>query len=61
MVEGPDMESKPYEKLVNTRKVNIGTEENLKLTQIGDYWDEKTVEKIVELLHEYQGLFPSNL
>jgi hypothetical protein len=31
MVEVLEMESKPYEQPVNTRKVNIGTEENPKL------------------------------
>jgi hypothetical protein len=45
MVEGLKMESKPYEQLVNKRKVNIGTEENPKLAQIGDYRDDETVEK----------------
>jgi len=40
-------------------KVNIGTEEAPKLASIGDYWDEKTVCKVTELLHEYQDLFPT--
>ena len=27
---------------------------------IGDYWDEDTVDKVAELLCEYQYLFPTN-
>jgi hypothetical protein len=28
------------------------------MASIGDNWDEKTVESIAELLHEYSDLFP---
>jgi hypothetical protein len=28
-----------------------------KFVNIGDYWNDETVEKIVDLLHEYQDLF----
>jgi hypothetical protein len=28
------------------------------MESIGDYWDEQTVERITELLHEYSDLFP---
>ena len=45
---------------LKTIKVNIGTEETPKFSSIGDYWDEKTVSKIIDLLHEYQDLFPTN-
>jgi hypothetical protein len=41
------------------KKVNIGTIENPKMASIGDYWDEKTVESITELLREYNDLFPT--
>ena len=34
--------------------------ENPKLDNIGDYWDEETIAKIIDLLHEYQDLFPTN-
>jgi hypothetical protein len=30
------------------------------LTNVGDYWDDATIGKITELLHEYQDLFPTN-
>jgi hypothetical protein len=39
------------------KKVNIGTEEKPKIANIGDYWDNETMEKIIELLHEYIDLF----
>jgi hypothetical protein len=29
------------------------------MASIGDYWDDKTVESITELLHEYNDLFPT--
>jgi hypothetical protein len=35
------------------------TVENPKMASIGDYWDEKILESIIELLHEYNDLFPT--
>jgi len=32
--------------------VNIGTKENPKFTNIGDYWNEEIVETIVDLLRK---------
>ena len=46
--------------LFKIRKVNIRTEENPKITIVGDYWDEETMEKIRDLLHEFQDLFRTN-
>jgi hypothetical protein len=40
-------------------KVNIGTKDKPKFVNIGDYWNDETVEKIVDLLREYQDLFPT--
>ena len=37
--------------------MNIGTKEGPKYVRLGDYWDDATVNKVVELLHEYQDLF----
>jgi hypothetical protein len=31
---------------IKFNKVNIGTNENPKMASIGDYWDEKIVERI---------------
>jgi hypothetical protein len=39
------------------RKVNNGMTNNPKFVQIGDYWSDDTVEKIAELLCDYQDLF----
>jgi hypothetical protein len=58
-VEGPSLESKAFVAPIKVKKVNIGTEENPKMERIGDYWDEHTLERITELLHEYSGLFLS--
>ena len=40
-------------------KLNIGIEENPKFSNVGDYWDKETMEKITDLLHEFQYLFPT--
>jgi len=40
------------------KKVNIGIEETRKIASIGNYWDDKTIGQIVDLLQEYQDLFP---
>jgi hypothetical protein len=29
------------------------------LANVGDYWDNSIIDKITELLHEYQDLFPT--
>jgi hypothetical protein len=42
---------------MGTHKVNIGTKENPKFTNIGDYWNEEIVETIVDLLCKYHDLF----
>jgi hypothetical protein len=38
-------------------KVNIGMKEKLKFANIGDNWNDETVENIAYLLREYQDLF----
>jgi hypothetical protein len=58
-VEGPPIESKVIVVLIKVKKVNIGISENPKMANIGDYWDEQTVESITELLCEYIDLFPT--
>jgi hypothetical protein len=58
-VEGPELESVVYAQPLRMCKVNIGTKENPKFVQIGDYWNDETVEKIADLLCEYQDLFPT--
>jgi hypothetical protein len=58
-VEGPCLESKVFSTPIKVKKVNIGTTENPKITSIGDYWDEQTVESITKLLCRYSDLFPT--
>jgi hypothetical protein len=43
---------------IRVKKVNIGKIENPKMASIGDYWDEKKVESITELLRKYKDIFP---
>jgi copper chaperone CopZ len=58
-VEGPPIESKVISMSIKVNKFNIRTTEQPKMASIGDYWDEKTVESIIELLCEYNDLFPT--
>ena len=44
---------------VKTKQVNIGTEAKPKFMKIEDYWDDGTMDKVAELLHGYQDLFPT--
>jgi len=32
-----------------------------KYATLGDYWDDATVDKVIELLCEYQDLFPTKI
>jgi alpha/beta superfamily hydrolase len=58
-VEGPPIELEVIVTLIKVKKVNIGIVEHPKMTNIGDYWDEKIVESITKLLQEYNDLFPT--
>jgi hypothetical protein len=58
-VEGPPVELEVIAASIKVNKVNIGTIENPKMDSIGDYLDEKTMERITWLLHEYSELFPT--
>lgn len=39
------------------KQVNVGTDVEPKYTTLGDYWDDATMDKVIELLHEYEDLF----
>ena len=54
-----DVLTDPMNQPLKIRKVNIGMKENPKFANVGDYWDEETMEKIKDLLHEFQDLFPT--
>jgi hypothetical protein len=58
-VEGLPIESKFIVALIKEKKVNIGIVEHPKMDIIGDYWDDQTVESIIELFWEYSDLFPT--
>jgi hypothetical protein len=58
-VEGPYLESELFFTPIKVNKVNIEMNENPKMESIGDYWDEKTIERITELLCEYNDIFPT--
>ena len=58
-VEGASMSSDQFLSPLKINKVNIGSVENQNFSNIGDYWDDETVGKITDLLHEFQNLFPT--
>jgi hypothetical protein len=58
-VEGPGVELPFIGQPIKIKKINIRIEQAPNLANIGDYWDSPIIDKITELLHEYQGLFPT--
>ena len=50
-VEGSGISSDQFLKPLKMKKVNIGSSQNPKFANIGDYWDEEIVAKITDLLH----------
>jgi hypothetical protein len=58
-IEGLGVELPFIGQPIKIKKVNIGIEQTPKLANVGDYWDASTIDKITELLHEYQDLFPT--
>ena len=56
-IVAPYVPTDPMSQPLNIIKVNIGTEENPKFAIVWDYWDKQTMEKIIDLLHEFQDLF----
>ena len=55
--QGPRIENTDITAPAKTKQVNIGTKMEPKFVKIGDYWDGVTVDKVAELLYEYQALF----
>ena len=58
-MEGFGISNDQFFNPLKVKIVNIGTLENPKFSNIGDYWDDETVEKITDVLHEFQDLFPT--
>ena len=52
-VKGSGILSEQFLKPLKIKKVNIGSLENPKSTNIGYYWDDETVTKIIESLHDF--------
>ena len=52
-VEGSGISSEQFLNPLKIKKFNIVTPKNPKFANIGDYWDEETVAKIMDLLHEF--------
>ena len=59
-VEGSSISNYQFLKPLKFKKVNIGSSDNKKFSNIGYYWDEEAVAKITDLLDEYKDLFPTN-
>jgi hypothetical protein len=59
-VEGLYLESDVFSAPIKVNKVNIGMNDNAKMASIGDYWDERIVERITKLLLKYNDMFPTN-
>jgi hypothetical protein len=57
-IEGPEIELPVVGQPIKIKKVSIGIEQEPKLANIGDYWDDATINKITKLLHEHHNLFP---
>ncbi|KAH9315426.1 hypothetical protein KI387_024053, partial [Taxus chinensis] len=58
VVDSVDACARVYHESLKTKKVNIGSKEEPKDVIIGDYWSDKEVSKIIDLLHEFEDLFP---
>ena len=59
VVIGAEIELPDVTEPIKTRKVNIGTKEQPKFSNIGYYSDEDTMGTIAELLTEYKVFFPT--
>ena len=59
VVQGSCISSKNFLKPLKIKKVNIGSQENPKFSNIRYYWDDETIGNIIDLLHEFQYLFPT--
>jgi len=58
---GPEIEDPEFATPLKMKQVNIRTEEEPKYAMLGDYWDDATVEKVIELLRGYRDLFPTKI
>ena len=47
------MSNDKFMNLLKIKKVNIGSPENPKFANIGDYWEDETIGKMIDLLNEF--------
>jgi hypothetical protein len=53
-----EMDAPDYNGSIKNKKHNIGIEEAPNVVIIRDYWDKETITQVVDLLKEYEDLFP---
>ena len=53
VVARPTLDCPKITEKLKIKKVNIRTEETPKIASIGNYWDDRTIGQIVDLLQEY--------
>ena len=58
-IEAPKIRFDKFKQPLKIKKFNIWTMENSKFTCIGEYWNDSTMGKVTDLLHEFQDLFPT--
>ncbi|KAH9326524.1 hypothetical protein KI387_006702, partial [Taxus chinensis] len=58
VLDSVDKTTCAYHKPMKTKKVNIGSDVEPKEAITGDYWLDYEVSKILEILWDYQDLFP---
>ncbi|KAH9313044.1 hypothetical protein KI387_028079, partial [Taxus chinensis] len=57
VLDSYDEWERAYHEPLKTNKVNIGSDKYPKEAIIGDYWPEKEVSKIIDILHKFEDLF----
>ena len=60
-MKGFGISSDQFMNPLKVKNINIGSLKNPKFVDIGDYWDDDTVEKITDILHEFQDRFTTKL
>lgn len=58
---GPEIKDPDITVPLKTKQVNIGMKEEPKYATLGDYWDDATMEKVIDLVREYQDLFSTKI
>lgn len=60
-VRGPLIEDPNITAPLKMKQENIGMEAEPKYAMLSDHWDDSMVDKVAELLHEYQDLFSTKI